>query len=118
MNLSRVSKTMSWMLRHCQEPRYIDLKGGWASATDILAALKKKYPDVTINTIEQIVAKDEKGRYSFDSTGTKIRANQGHSIPGVVIEMEAPSRNSHAVFGYDHEGRTEADDAAVCSHLA
>ena len=28
MNLSRVSKTMSWMLRHCQEPRYIDLKGG------------------------------------------------------------------------------------------
>ena len=28
--------------------------------------------------------------YSFDSTGTKIRANQGHSIPGVVIEMEAP----------------------------
>ena len=90
MNLSRVSKTMSWMLRHCQEPRYIDLKGGWASATDILAALKKKYPDVTINTIEQIVAKDEKGRYSFDSTGTKIRANQGHSIPGVVIEMEAP----------------------------
>ena len=90
MNLSRVSKTMSWMLRHCQEPRYIDLKGGWASAPDILAALKKKYPDVTINTIEQIVAKDEKGRYSFDSTGTKIRANQGHSIPGVVIEMEAP----------------------------
>ena len=81
---------MSWMLRHCQEPRYIDLNGGWASVNTILAALKKKYPDVTIKTIEQIVADDEKGRYSFDSTGTKIRANQGHSIPGVVIEMEAP----------------------------
>lgn len=81
---------MSWMLRHCQEPQYIDLNGGWAGVNTILAALKKKYPDVTLNTIEQIVADDEKGRYSFDSTGTKIRANQGHSIPGVVIEMEAP----------------------------
>ena len=90
MNLSRVSKTMSWILRHCQEPRFIDLNGGWASVNTILAALKKKYPDVTIKTIEQIVADDEKGRYSFDSTGTKIRANQGHSIPDVVIEMEAP----------------------------
>lgn len=90
MNVSRISKTMSWMLRHCQEPRYIDLNGGWAGVNDILSALKKKYPDVTIKTIEQIVADDEKGRYSFDSTGTKIRANQGHSIPCVVIEMEAP----------------------------
>ena len=33
---------------------------------------------------------DSKGRYSFDESGTKIRANQGHSIPGVVIEMESP----------------------------
>ena len=94
MNLSRVSKTMSWMLRHCQEPRYIDLKGGWASATDILAALKKKYPDVTINTIEQIVAKDEKGRYSFDSTGTKIRANQGHSMS---LKWRHPNRRSFCI---------------------
>ena len=38
---------MSWMLRHCQEPRYIDLNGGWAGVNTILAALKKKYPDVT-----------------------------------------------------------------------
>ena len=47
---------MSWMLRHCQEPRYIDLNGGWAGVNIILAALKKKYPNVTLNTIEQIVA--------------------------------------------------------------
>ena len=90
MDLSRISKTIAWMLRNCQEPRYISLDGGWADVTVILAALKKKYPDVTLKTIEQIVANDEKGRYSFDSTGTKIRANQGHSIPGVAIEMESP----------------------------
>ena len=36
------------------------------------------------------MASDEKGRYSFDKTGNRIRANQGHSIPGVVVEMEQP----------------------------
>ena len=72
MNLKRISVKLAWMLRHCQTPRYIDLNGGWADVDVIIKALK------------------ERGRYSFDETGTKIRANQGHSIPGVVIEMESP----------------------------
>ena len=33
------------------------------------------------------MASDSKGRYSFNSDGTKIRANQGHSID-VIIDME------------------------------
>lgn len=90
MNLKRISVKMSWMLRHCQTPQYIGLDGGWADVRTILSALKERFPEVTLNTLRQIVAEDEKGRYSFDETGSKIRANQGHSIPGVVIEMEAP----------------------------
>lgn len=90
MNLKRISVKMSWMLRHCQTPRYIELDGGWADVRSILLALRERFPEVTLDTIRQIVANDEKGRYSFDETGAKIRANQGHSIPGVVIEMESP----------------------------
>lgn len=90
MNLKKVSVKMSWLLRHCQEPLYIRLDGGWAEIKTILYVLKKNYPEVTLDTIKQIVAEDEKGRYSFDESGTKIRANQGHSIPGVVIKMESP----------------------------
>lgn len=90
MNLKKVSVKMSWLLRHCKEPLYIQLNGGWADIKTILSVLKKSYPEVTLDTIKQIVANDEKGRYFFDSTGTKIRANQGHSIPGVMIEMESP----------------------------
>lgn len=90
MNLKKISVKMSWLLRHCQEPLYIRLNGGWADVKTILSVLKKSYPEVTLETIKQIVAEDEKGRYSFDATGTKIRANQGHSIPGVVIEMKSP----------------------------
>ncbi len=90
MNLKKISVKMSWLLRHCQEPLYIDFNGGWADVKTILSVLKTSYPDATLDTIKQIVAEDKKGRYSFDESGTKIRANQGHSIPGVVIEMESP----------------------------
>ncbi len=90
MNLKRISVKLSWLLRHCQEPLYIDFNGGWADVKTILSVLKTSYPEVTLDTIKQIVAEDKKGRYSFDESGTKIRANQGHSIPGVVIEMESP----------------------------
>ena len=90
MNLKRISVKLAWMLRHCQTPRYIDLNGGWADVDVIIKALKERYPDFDRKTLELIVAQDEKGRYSFDETGTKILANQGHSIPGVVIEMESP----------------------------
>ena len=38
--------------------------------------------------LEQIVAADNKQRYSFNEDKTKIRANQGHSIP-VDVELEA-----------------------------
>ena len=104
MNLKRISVKLSWMLRHCKSPLYINLNGGWANVEMIIKALKERYPDFDRETLELIVAQDEKGRYSFDESGSKIRANQGHSIPGVVIEMESPeppefSRHSRALFG-------------------
>ncbi len=82
---TNISKRLSFMLRHSQKPLYIDLRDGWANVNVILDAL-----GISRSTLEEIVAEDQKGRYSFDTTGTRIRANQGHSIPGVWIEMEEP----------------------------
>ena len=90
MNLTRVSIKLSYLLRHCQNPRYIQLDGGWASVKDILEVLRASYPQVNREVLDEIVRIDEKQRYSYDSTGMRIRANQGHSIPGVVIRMETP----------------------------
>ena len=90
MNMNKISKRLSWLLRHCQEPLYIDPQGGWAPVETILQALSKKNRTVDRQMLETIVATDEKGRYSFDASGDRIRANQGHSIPGVIIEMEKP----------------------------
>lgn len=86
MNLTKTSKRLSHVLRHCQSPLYIDLNGGWASVNTILKIL-----DITRTQLDEIVATDAKTRYSYDDTGTKIRANQGHSIPGVIVEMDRPT---------------------------
>lgn len=61
----------------------MDLDGGWAVVDGILKELK-----LSREELDRIVEEDAKGRYSYDETGNRIRANQGHSIPGVVIEME------------------------------
>ena len=90
MNISKISKQLSYLLRHSMNPQYIDLNGGWADTDKIIEALKSTYPDMSIAILEQIVAGDEKGRYSFNDKHNKIRANQGHSIPGIIIEMDNP----------------------------
>lgn len=89
MHLNKLSKKMSYLLRHSVEPRYVD-ECGWANVEDIIKELRKREPDFTLGTLEQIVAEDEKGRYSFDDSHTRIRANQGHSIPNIQVEMSKP----------------------------
>ena len=90
MNLEKISVQLSYMLRHSKDPLFISLDGGWARVETVLAALRQRYPGVDRGILDRIVASDRKGRYSYDPTGTKIRANQGHSIPGVQVEMETP----------------------------
>ncbi len=84
MNPTKIAKHLTYLLRHCQDPLYIDLNGGWAKVTDIQTEL-----GITRAELEQIIQEDDKGRISFDPTGNYIRANQGHSIPGVVVDMIA-----------------------------
>ncbi len=97
--LTKISKKLSYMLRHSTEPLYIDLNGGWADVNTIIKALRVKYPQVGRAVLDEIVANDEKGRYSYNADKTKIRANQGHSIPGVMIEMEQPDPPEYLYHG-------------------
>jgi len=99
MELTKISKKLSYVLRHSTEPLYIDLNGGWADVNIITKALKERFPQVSRAIMDEIVANDEKGRYSFNADRTKIRANQGHSIPGVIIEMEQPEPPEYLYHG-------------------
>lgn len=87
MNNKETSKYISLILRHKPETIGITLdEHGWANVQELLAGISKtQHIDMAI--LEQIVAEDEKQRYSFNDDKTLIRANQGHSIP-VDVELE------------------------------
>ncbi len=84
MNKSRlvkISKYLSMVLRH--KPERIGLKlapGGWVSVEDLLSGCARNRFSLTRAELDEVVAKNDKKRFSFDQTATIIRANQGHSL--------------------------------------
>lgn len=85
-DLESASKYISLILRHKPETIGITLdEHGWANVDELIKGVSKKYP-INIEILENIVATDNKQRYSFNDDKTLIRANQGHSIP-VDVEL-------------------------------
>jgi putative RNA 2'-phosphotransferase len=76
-----VSKYLSLHLRHHPERLGLTLgDGGWVAVDQLLAACARDGFPITREELREVVAANDKQRYSFDETGTLIRANQGHSI--------------------------------------
>ena len=82
--MKSTSKFLSLILRHNPQVIGIELdEHGWADVEELCRRVK----GLNIATLEQIVATDEKRRYSFSADKKLIRVNQGHSIP-VDVELE------------------------------
>ncbi|MCT7982535.1 RNA 2'-phosphotransferase [Laspinema sp. A4] len=80
--LLKISKYLSYHLRHHPEEIGLELEpGGWVAVVALLAAAQAHQFPITPAELELVVETSNKQRFSFDSTGTRIRANQGHSIP-------------------------------------
>lgn len=75
-NRIRISKSMSYYLRHSNELKFSE--DGFVILNDLLEKLKKKDSSITKDDIEYIVKEDPKGR--FEIVNDKIRAIYGHSI--------------------------------------
>lgn len=79
--LVKVSKYLSRHLRHQPERIGITLSsGGWVSVNELLAACQKHRFSINREELDLVVELNDKQRFSFDSTGTLIRANQGHTV--------------------------------------
>ena len=88
MNKTNLSKYIALILRHKPETIGITLdENGWASVSELLSGINASGNKIDMQTLEEIVAEDEKQRYSFNADKTKIRANQGHSI-NVDVELK------------------------------
>jgi putative RNA 2'-phosphotransferase len=88
----RASKRLSYVLRHHPDSVGLTLDGaGWADVEDLRRAL-----GWTRTQLEDVVAGNDKQRFAFDDTGTRIRASQGHSVP--VDLGYAPAQPPDALF--------------------
>jgi putative RNA 2'-phosphotransferase len=75
-NVKRAAKYMSLLLRHCPEKEGLIMdKFGWVMIKQLIKVL-----NITKDDLDEIVKEDNKQRFSFDTSKTKIRASQGHSI--------------------------------------
>lgn len=84
----KLSVFLSLVLRHHPDAAGISLDPhGWADVDELLNGVKQTGRKINREILGEIVRTDEKGRYSFDETGRKIRANQGHSV-SVDVELE------------------------------
>ena len=87
-NFDKLSKFISLILRHKPEAANITLdEHGWADVEELLAGINNTGRKINRDILEEIVATDDKQRYSFNGDRTLIRANQGHSIP-VDVELK------------------------------
>ena len=86
--LTKISRYLSKYLRHAPSRIGIQLApGGWVPVSELLDACKKKNFPVLQSELKEVVAQNDKQRFSFDSTSTLIRANQGHSVE-VDLQLE------------------------------
>jgi putative RNA 2'-phosphotransferase len=81
LETKKISKFLSLVLRHRPETIGIELDAqGWTDVETLIAKLKRRFNGFNMEVLEQVVAENNKQRFSFNPKKTKIRASQGHSV--------------------------------------
>jgi putative RNA 2'-phosphotransferase len=96
--LITVSKFLSKYLRHDPAALGLTLEpGGWVLVNDVLAGAAKLRFAISREELQQVVAENDKQRFSLDESGAKIRANQGHSteVDLQLAEAQPPPELFH-----------------------
>ena len=84
----KVSKFLSYVLRHRPDEIGLTLDAnGWARIADLIACSANASVTLTEQRIHEIVRRSDKQRFALSEDGSRIRANQGHSI-GVDLALE------------------------------
>lgn len=106
---TKISKTMSYLLRHGADKEGLNIgSDGYVLVDDLINNKALEQLNVNENTIIQIVNNDTKNRYNLTTKNNKlyIRANQGHSINVQnldLIEITDSSQIPICVHGTYHE---------------
>lgn len=77
----RISKFLSLILRHRPEKINIKLDDyGWADTNELIEKCNDFGVTFTKENLDKVVKNNSKQRFAYSEDGSKIRANQGHSI--------------------------------------
>jgi putative RNA 2'-phosphotransferase len=77
----KISKFLSLVLRHRPEKIGLELdESGWAPVGRLIEASRDHGVEFTFEELQNVVAGNDKKRFSLSDDGLWIRANQGHSI--------------------------------------
>jgi putative RNA 2'-phosphotransferase len=80
--LVATSKFLSLVLRHRPDVIGIELDvEGWVSVEDLLAACAQHGRAITREQLDAVVRTNDKQRFALSADGSRMRANQGHSLP-------------------------------------
>ena len=90
-----VSKFLCYVLRH--------------RPAELVLAMRPRYPNLTMEALQKIVATDDKKRYTLRDA--RLRANQGHSVPGVLAASSQPQKAT-CVFVPRHDEREVGQDSS------
>lgn len=86
--IKQTSKFLSLLLRHQPDTIGLTLDGsGWANIKELIMLSNENKQTIDLSLIQQVVATNDKQRFSISEDGQFIRANQGHSI-SVDLELE------------------------------
>ena len=84
-----IGKFLAYVLRHRPDSIGIELdEEGYTDAETLVEKTAERFPGFDMSELEAVVRADSKARYSL--VDGKIRANQGHSIEGVLAISEEP----------------------------
>ncbi len=88
MDLIKTGRYISYLLRHHPEDAGLTLdEHGWADVNELINAVGETYTGFSRTELDEIVATNNKRRFSYSEDGMRIRANQGHTI---AVDVELP----------------------------
>jgi putative RNA 2'-phosphotransferase len=85
----RTSKFLSLVLRHKPETIGLSLDTeGWAEIDALIAGARRSGKHIDMALIKEVVAENDKKRFSISDDGLRIRAVQGHTTSTVAMTFE------------------------------
>lgn len=114
-----ISVFLSFLLRHKPEAVGLDMdEHGWVSVEQLIDGINDNGQyTIDFDKLVDIVATDNKGRYRFDETRTKIKACQGHSVPWVEPELQYMEPPAYLYHGTTTKALKKIEESGYISKM-